>query len=68
MAGQWELQKKGTKSWIVNVTAQSALDFSIDVLEADVGGNSYQLTGNPIKGWELIRCTKFFPFIIISLL
>ncbi|XP_078333510.1 uncharacterized protein LOC111100854 isoform X2 [Crassostrea virginica] len=48
--GQWGLQKKGTVSWIVNVTAQSALDFSIDVLEADVGGNSHQLTGNPIKG------------------
>nr|XP_022288697.1 von Willebrand factor A domain-containing protein 7-like isoform X3 [Crassostrea virginica] len=49
-AGQWGLQKKGRVSWLVNVTAQSAVDFSIDVLEADVGGNSHQLTGNPIKG------------------
>ena len=57
MAGYWELLKKGTESWIVNVTAQSALDFSADVLEADEGGNSHHLTGNPIQGLDLLRCT-----------
>lgn len=49
-SGQWKLQKNGTDSWTVNVTALSAMDFSASILEKSSGGNSYQLTGNPIIG------------------
>lgn len=50
-SGQWKLQKNGTDSWTVNVTALSAMDFSASILEKSPGGNSYQLTGNPIIGF-----------------
>lgn len=39
-----------------NVTAQSALDFTATILETSTDGNSYHLSGNPIKG------TFFSPF------
>lgn len=48
--GQWKLQRNGTDSWTVNVTAQSAMDFSASILKKSAEGNSYQLTGNPIIG------------------
>lgn len=52
--GQWKLQKYGTESWTVNVTALSAMDFSASILEKSAEGNSYQLTGNPIIGASFI--------------
>lgn len=48
--GQWKLEKKSAYSWIINVTAQSALDFTATILETSTDGNSYHLSGNPIKG------------------
>ncbi|XP_034329464.2 uncharacterized protein [Magallana gigas] len=48
--GQWTLRKMETSAWNINVTAHSALDFSTSVLETSSVGNSYQLSGNPIKG------------------
>lgn len=60
--GQWKLQKNGTDSWTVNVTAQSALDFSASILEKSAEGNSYQLTGNPIIGASFI--CFFIPHVI----
>lgn len=47
-----------TSAWNINVTAHSALDFSTSVLETSSVGNSYQLSGNPIKGDFLINVSK----------
>lgn len=49
-SGTWKLQKKSAYSWVINVTAQSAFDFTVNILETNNNGNSYQLSGNPIKG------------------
>lgn len=48
--GQWKLEKKSAYSWVINVTAQSALGFTATILETSTDGNSYHLSGNPIKG------------------
>lgn len=50
LPGQWKLEKKSAYSWVINVTAQSALDFTATILETSTDGNSYHLSGNPIKG------------------
>lgn len=63
--GQWILQKNGTDSWTVNVTAQSAMDFSASILEKSARGNSYQLTGNPIKGVSF-TCSYIPQFILLK--
>lgn len=60
--GQWNLQKNGNDSWTVNVTALSAMDFSASILEKSAGGNSFQLTGNPIIGASFI--CFFIPHVI----
>lgn len=54
--GQWTFQKMGMSTWHINVTAHSALDFSTSVLETSSVGNSYQLSGNPIKGEFIKLC------------
>lgn len=59
--GPWKLQKKSVYSWVINVTAQSALHFTANILETSTDGNSYQLSGNPIKG-------TFFPTFFILFL
>lgn len=48
--GPWKLQKKSAYSWVVNVTAQSAMDFTANILETSTDGYSYKLSGNPTKG------------------
>nr|XP_022288711.1 von Willebrand factor A domain-containing protein 7-like [Crassostrea virginica] len=48
--GEWRLANNGANAVSVNVTAQSALDFSSSILEISTGGESYQLSGNPITG------------------
>lgn len=63
--GQWKLQKNGTDSWTVNVTAQSAMDFSASILEKNAGGRSYQLTGNPINGVSF-NCSYILQFIFLK--
>ena len=41
--GEWRLANNGANAVSVNVTAQSALDFSSSILEISTGGESYQL-------------------------
>lgn len=53
--GEWTLANNGANAVSVNVTAQSALDFSSSILEISTGGESYQLSGNPIKGLKVFH-------------
>lgn len=50
--GAWILTRKTSKAWIVNVTAQSPMDFSTSILAPSSDGNSYFLAGNPIMGFN----------------
>ncbi|XP_062573736.1 von Willebrand factor A domain-containing protein 7-like [Saccostrea cucullata] len=50
--GIWKFEKNTLSAWIVNVTAQSPMDFSTSILEPSSDGNFYQLSGNPIKGYN----------------
>ncbi|XP_062573737.1 von Willebrand factor A domain-containing protein 7-like [Saccostrea cucullata] len=50
--GIWKFEKNTLSAWIVNVTAQSPVDFSTIILEPSADGNFYQLSGNPIKGYN----------------
>ncbi|XP_061178318.1 uncharacterized protein LOC133186947 [Saccostrea echinata] len=50
--GIWKFKKNTSNAWIVNITAQSPMDFSASILEPSTGGNLYQLSGNPIKGYN----------------
>ncbi|XP_061187333.1 uncharacterized protein LOC133195491 [Saccostrea echinata] len=51
MAGNWTL-KRNTNSitWDTNVTAQSEIDFSTNLLETAEDGMLYQVYTNPVKG------------------
>lgn len=50
--GSWILTRKTLKAWVVNVTAQSPIDFSTNLLVPSSDGNSYFLAGNPIMGFN----------------
>ncbi|XP_062573733.1 von Willebrand factor A domain-containing protein 7-like [Saccostrea cucullata] len=54
MYGTWILKRNSINAYVVNVTAQSPLDFSTSILEPSTGGNSFQLSGNPIKGRDYL--------------
>ncbi|XP_055995684.1 uncharacterized protein LOC125647200 isoform X2 [Ostrea edulis] len=50
--GMWRFHRNTLRAWTINVTAQSPMDFSVSILEPSTGGNSYELLGNPIKGYN----------------
>ncbi|XP_055995682.1 von Willebrand factor A domain-containing protein 7-like isoform X2 [Ostrea edulis] len=53
MAGNWTLIRNTMSStWNLNVTAQSDIDFSVNLLETSDDGMAYQVYTNPVLGFN----------------
>ncbi|KAJ8306733.1 hypothetical protein KUTeg_015774 [Tegillarca granosa] len=51
LAGRWELvSNHGNGDLVVNITGQSAFDFSFSLMEQTKDGNMYESVGNPVVG------------------
>jgi hypothetical protein len=52
MPGKWKIINLSDSKWLVNVTAQSQLDFDVVLLQTMGDGTSHKISANPILGLE----------------